>query len=807
MALATLNSPNNQVLYSKNLVTNECVIGELTCSSITGGIGVNSLTMDTVIATNKLVSDKIESNSVVYNLPVADGLPNQILSTDGSGVLSWKQDTISNVAGSLSTTTTNVDVGSSTIPTVGQALIANSASEATWQNIPAGISDNTLNVGVKTQAEVVQSVTDVQGATSADEVNNIVKRGAAGEVAIGTLTTGNIVSNSPSTRDIGGSGNLYNELYIRKILRPGGIIQIGSPVKPDSATIDFGSIAARWRSFYSTNITETLGSCTIDNAIIGATAGADIEASVVLTQGATALATADKLVLRNVGGDSFFRFAYANNVLGDTGLFYGGYLVAFSATQFQVSFGEGLFTDYLTIPALSNNVEWITQTIVPTNLLTTDSTYVSVSQIGNIVQSSTRPTPLESRTQIYLGRIDHPGPAYVITSVLNDQQVIRSPVSTTRDLYRGIGKLNVSGNEISPANSNLTIVRSAGEILAFGSNYAVDLDDPNFRTISASGGTSLTFEIRSQTGAVFYPSSNTNVVPDFYDNAGVSTNIGNDWTIQRFFMDIYGTVVCMFAQEEFGNFDQAAANIHHPFILEQKIAEDFILIGYIVLKGDCTNLQDPNKATFFNVGKFGSSVSNGGSLVNLQTAYENSLANPEILTNPTQGKLTIRRGTALDTDVQFSVQNAAGTDNFIVSGDGTAENQTGTFGMISDQRLKENIVDSKNYLHKINNVKVRSYNFKKNPDKHIGFIAQELEAVFPKLVNTRSDKSRGLDDLKSVKLTILIPILVKCIQELSNKIDVLENKPVSNTEDLTNLINAMSSKITLLEMKVSNITK
>tara|TARA_R100000734_G_C3284633_1_gene77572 strand:- start:33 stop:869 length:837 start_codon:yes stop_codon:yes gene_type:complete len=106
----------------------------------------------------------------------------------------------------------------------------------------------------------------------------------------------------------------------------------------------------------------------------------------------------------------------------------------------------------------------------------------------------------------------------------------------------------------------------------------------------------------------------------------------------------------------------------------------------------------------------------------------------------------------------------------------------GTYGTISDIKLKENIIDATPKLDDINKLKVRNFNFKDKPEeKHIGFIAQELEEVFPKAIeNTqdRDDDGKFIPDsyTKTIKSSILIPMLVKSIQELKAEIELLKNK-------------------------------
>jgi hypothetical protein len=116
-------------------------------------------------------------------------------------------------------------------------------------------------------------------------------------------------------------------------------------------------------------------------------------------------------------------------------------------------------------------------------------------------------------------------------------------------------------------------------------------------------------------------------------------------------------------------------------------------------------------------------------------------------------------------------------DYLYVEPDGDVYNKNGTYGTISDLRLKENIVEARNYTEDLMKLRVVKYSFKKDKqDKptHLGFIAQEVEEVFPNLIETK--KTRELEDMKSIKMSVLIPMLVKTIQELNKKVEELEAK-------------------------------
>jgi hypothetical protein len=123
-----------------------------------------------------------------------------------------------------------------------------------------------------------------------------------------------------------------------------------------------------------------------------------------------------------------------------------------------------------------------------------------------------------------------------------------------------------------------------------------------------------------------------------------------------------------------------------------------------------------------------------------------------------------------NTSSYFLVANSAGSDRLYIFGTGTVQNATGSYGTISDVKLKENIVDATPKLDDVMRLKVRNYNLKSDPElKQIGFIAQEFEQVFPAMIDQTPDRDADGNETdeytKAIKTSILIPVLVKAIQE------------------------------------------
>jgi hypothetical protein len=131
--------------------------------------------------------------------------------------------------------------------------------------------------------------------------------------------------------------------------------------------------------------------------------------------------------------------------------------------------------------------------------------------------------------------------------------------------------------------------------------------------------------------------------------------------------------------------------------------------------------------------------------------------------------------------------NTAAAYKFRVADSGNVTNTNNSYGAISDLKLKENIVDATPKLAQLNQVRVVNYNFIGSEEKQLGVIAQELEQIFPNMVEQSPDYDKDGNDLgtttKSVKYSVFVPMLIKAIQEQQA------------------LITALTARITALESK------
>jgi len=129
-------------------------------------------------------------------------------------------------------------------------------------------------------------------------------------------------------------------------------------------------------------------------------------------------------------------------------------------------------------------------------------------------------------------------------------------------------------------------------------------------------------------------------------------------------------------------------------------------------------------------------------------------------------------------EFRFYQKTIAGTlSNQVKFVTGTIYASNTTVQSISDIRTKENITNSEQGLNVIDALRPVRFDFKEefNEGKknQLGFIAQEVEEIFPDAVGEWKDDNDGIT-YKTVGPGALIPILVKAIQELSSKNTALE---------------------------------
>jgi hypothetical protein len=169
-------------------------------------------------------------------------------------------------------------------------------------------------------------------------------------------------------------------------------------------------------------------------------------------------------------------------------------------------------------------------------------------------------------------------------------------------------------------------------------------------------------------------------------------------------------------------------------------------------------------------------------------------------------------------DLQFTAANPDNTSQyaihfgstagskFIVYSNGNVVNANNSYGSTSDNRLKENITDANSQWNDVKKLKFKNFNLINDSTSQLGVIAQDLEndgmsglvdespatkqaiainSVFGTLYEDGDELPEGknigdvktnLEDVKSVKYSVLLLKSAKALQEAITKIETLEAK-------------------------------
>jgi hypothetical protein len=140
----------------------------------------------------------------------------------------------------------------------------------------------------------------------------------------------------------------------------------------------------------------------------------------------------------------------------------------------------------------------------------------------------------------------------------------------------------------------------------------------------------------------------------------------------------------------------------------------------------------------------------------------------------------ILRSSRSDTFYHMQAFNNSSTECFRIESNGNVKNTNSSYGSLSDIKIKENIVDATPKLDDLLKVRIRNYNIIGQEVKQIGVIAQELEEIFPSMVDENQDRDNDGNLLetttKGVKYSVFVPILIKSIQEQQTQIESLKSE-------------------------------
>jgi len=170
------------------------------------------------------------------------------------------------------------------------------------------------------------------------------------------------------------------------------------------------------------------------------------------------------------------------------------------------------------------------------------------------------------------------------------------------------------------------------------------------------------------------------------------------------------------------------------------------------------------------------------------TIQSTASADTDVGFNLVKVSATVTAGT--NKFIQFLTNNGGASTGFIAS---NGANNAGFFAG-SDRRIKTDIQNVSDGVEKVMQLKPRKFKFKENNEQSHGFIAQELDKVFPECVYKPNDGlgeevPKGQEPW-AVNFDKLVPYLTAAIQEL---------KVINDTQ--TETINALITRVMALEAK------
>lgn len=218
------------------------------------------------------------------------------------------------------------------------------------------------------------------------------------------------------------------------------------------------------------------------------------------------------------------------------------------------------------------------------------------------------------------------------------------------------------------------------------------------------------------------------------------------------------------------------------------------LAGVDITRSYSSNIldfSDPTGKTIFKV-SCNANVNVGGTLSGIQLGHGSqeygSLLEPIATNRPHDGfGYGVYYGSGLSKGYKpFYAKDNNHNSMFVVAYDGSITNVTGTYGRISDKRTKQNIQPVRDYTDDFKRLNVCNYESKLIGNrKLLGLIADDVEKIFPSLVESDAEykiDGKIIKDGKTLKESPLLFVAINVIQRLIDRVEVLEEKQKDNME-------------------------
>ena len=325
----------------------------------------------------------------------------------------------------------------------------------------------------------------------------------------------------------------------------------------------------------------------------------------------------------------------------ETGLLYGG-VVTYSGSNVFVSPGSGIIAEHnaTTGSEISPMIEYVTWNAITqsiTNIATQQVTYLYIDNNGSLQQQSTRFTSQQYHDYIPLGAVGHFDYTQV-SAFGGGVQTAYDQGSQTSNFIDAFGPLKMSGYGLTGQAGSLRLSVGSGTSFIHGGFYQNNPEFPSQITTPPQVTASLARVQRSGSAIKFDTNAGnlyTVVDPTRYDRDGDGTlaNVGNgNWSIQRVFTDPKtGVLYVYYGQARYTSLLNALQYLPTDPFTEGDTFDFTTFVGYLVLKGNATNIADTANNSIINGGLFrGSGQGSGGgiALSNLEDLTDVSITTP-----------------------------------------------------------------------------------------------------------------------------------------------------------------------------------
>ena len=325
----------------------------------------------------------------------------------------------------------------------------------------------------------------------------------------------------------------------------------------------------------------------------------------------------------------------------ETGLLYGG-AVTYSGSNVFVSPGSGIIADHnaATESEVSPMIEYVTWNAITqsiTNIASQQVTYLYIDNTGALQQQSTRFTSQQYHDYIPLGAVGHFDYTQV-SAFGGGVQTAYDQISQISNFVDAFGPLKMSGYGLTGQPGSLRLSVGSGTSFIHGGFYQNNPEFPSQITTPSQATASLARVQRSGSAIEFDTNAGnlyTVIDPTRYDRDGDGTlaNVGSgNWSIQRVFTDPKtGVLYVYYGQARYTNLLNALQYLPTDPFTEGDTFDFTTFVGFLVLKGNASNITDTANNSIINGGLFrGSGQGSGGgiALSNLDDLTDVSIVSP-----------------------------------------------------------------------------------------------------------------------------------------------------------------------------------